>query len=305
MSQIGVENHVGSADTIHFVGRIVAGAYYDHQSVRIASNNRIRDVIRKKIEDIKFDAVEEKKEGIKEKKYTDKELIKFWDKLLSNGKIDKKEHRYMLRCLEISKESEKIEKKYQKAMMEYISTEPVYHGFLSKIRGIGPVLSANLIKEFGDCSKYTTLSRMWAHTGNQVINGKAPKRKKGENINYNPKLRTLTWKISDCLMKLNKGYYRMIYDTEKEKQLFREYKEGELFEIFGKPYKGTDIKLSKMHAHNRALRKMRKIFLSHYYECAKELSGQDASRIYVEGILGHEDLVNWKEAIEYEHDVEG
>lgn len=294
-------NETKENESIKFVGRIVAGAYYDMQQIRISTINRIRDVIRKKSEGIAFDEVEDKKK-IKdhEEKYKDKELPKYLDKMQKDGTITEKENKYIKRCIDIQHESEKIENKYKTAMMEYIGTEEVYIEFLEKVRGIGPVLSANLIKEFGDCSRYNNVAKLWAHTGNDVVGGVAPKKRKGEDLHFSPRLRTMTWKISDCLMKSNKGIYRGIYDTEKEKQFNRKYKPKELLDQYGKPYVLEDTQMSKMHAHNRALRKMRKLFLSHYWSCSRECAGLETQIPYAKDKLGHNNIITWKQALRRE-----
>lgn len=288
-------------ESIEILARVITNAYYDFQQVRIGSMNRVRDVIRKRIEGIGFNEVEKKKKKKDyHKKYTDTQLLAKLNKLVNDGNIDNEEYNYILKCWDIITESVKLEKKHKEIMEEFVSEKAVYNEFLNKIRGISFILSANLLKEFGDCSKYDTVSKMWAHCGQNVVNGKAPKRKKGENIAYNPKLKSMTWKISDSLLKQNKGFYRKIYNEEKNKQLNREYEKGYLEEKYGKPYKIEDVKISQGHAHNRALRKMRKIFLDHYWHASRELNGLPAEKNYVEGILRHEHIVNWREAIEME-----
>jgi len=287
-------------ETKKFVGRIVAGAYYDMQEVRKATKNRIRDVIRKKVEGIDFDEVEEKKEEDNyEQKYTDEQLFEEWKKLKEEGKITEEEFKYVNNSWEVANESEKIERKYKNQMMDYVKSEPIYTKFLQHVRGIGPVLSTNLIKNFGDCSNYDTVSALWKHTGNHVKNGKAPELRKGEEIEYSPRLRTLTWKISDCLMKSNKAIYRYIYDSEKKKQLAREYEKGKLAEKYN-GYDEEDTQLSKGHAHNRALRKMRKIFLAHFWAASRELAGLDTRESYVKEKLGHKNIITWKDALKEE-----
>lgn len=287
------------------MGRVVAGAYYDMQGVRIGTKNRIRDVIRKKIEGIPFDAVEEKKgeEETKETKYSDKDLLALFDECLKKGQVDQTEYDYTMRCWETADNSEKIEAQYKKTMEEYVKMEPIYTEFMQHIRGLGPVLSANLIKEFGYCEKYSTVSKLWAHTGNSVIGGKAPKKRKGEDLTFSPKLRTLTWKISDSLLKQNKSYYRSIYDTEKQRQLNREYAEGVLLEQFGKPYKSEETHLRLLHAHNRALRKMRKHLLDHYWVAARELSNQSVSAPFVSTFEGHQHIIDWRTAVKMEEET--
>ena len=288
-------------ESIKFIGRIVAGAYYDMQQIRISTINRIRDIIRKKLESVKFDEVEKKKkEKDYLKKYEDKNLPFYLKLLEKKNKITAKEGKYIEKCMEIQHESERIENKYKVAMLDYIKTEKVYTEFLEKIRGIGEVLSANLIKEFGDCSRYDNVAKLWSHTGNDVVGGVAEKKRKGVDLHFSPRLRTFTWKISDCLMKSNKGIYRTIYNTTKEGQLNREFKKGELLEKYGKPYKKETVKLSQGHAHNMALRKMRKLFLSHYWSCAREMAGLEVKSPYVEAKLGHKNIITWKDAIKRE-----
>lgn len=288
------------------IGRIIGIGYYSMQDVRKSIKNEIRDIVRKKAEEIKFDEVEEKKKDKKyDKKYNDNNLFLIWDDLLKKEKITQQEHDYLVECWELAKKTSSLENQYKTAMLEYVESEPVYVEFLAKIRGIAEVLSANLIKEFGDCRKYKTISSLWCHTGNHVLkSGIAPYPKK--NMRYDPKLKTMTWKISDCLMKANKGVYRQIYDREKRKQLEREYKEGELYNQYkdkyseGKGYKREDLHITRGHAHNRALRKMRKVFLANYWQAARELNGLDTegdSDLYIHGKGSHKHIIDWREAI--------
>jgi hypothetical protein len=277
------------------------------QQIRIGTLNRVRDVIRKKNEGIKFDVVEDKKteEDKKkqkfDKKYNDTNLPKLLESLLKTEKIKNDEYAYIEKCLSMTDKSKQVENQYERLMKEYIQLEPIYVLFLSKVRGIGDVLSANLIKEFGYCERYENVSKLWAHTGNSVLNGKSPKKRKGEDINFSPRLRTMTWKISDCLMKQNAGIYRQIYESEKNKQSERVFEKGELLEMFGKPYKEDSTKLLLLHSHNRALRKMRKMFLSHYWACSRELSGLSCRPLYVDEKLHHQNIITWKQALDMEN----
>ena len=334
-------------ESIKLMGRIIANSFYETQQIRISTMSRIRDVIRKKIEGIPFDQVEEKKQedDENEKSYTDEELLLYLKELLDKNSVTQQEYDYVLRCIEIAKESRKIENKYKKAMEEYVITESIYNRFLKDVRGIGIILSANLIKEFGYCENiifdkkegkvigretgdkkefedalklynderlivqeeyrysmkgYSAVSKIWSHTGYTSLNGVAPRRRKGENVHFSPRLRTLLWKCSDCLMKSNKGLYRQIYTTEKQVQLAKTYPEGKLFELYGKPYKSEDTKLSKGHAHNRALRKIGQLFLSHYWACAREIKGLPTRSLYVQEKLGHTNIITWKKVLEME-----
>lgn len=271
-------------DSIKEAGRIIAGAYYDYQEVRVSSMNRIRDVIRKKNEGIEFDQVEEKKEEKKfDRKYNDKMLVKTLEKMHKEGKISEKEFEYLSKSLELAKASDKLEAKYKVLMMGYIEGEPIWKAYLSHVRGLGPVLSANLIKSFGDCSKYEHISSLWKHCGLHVVDGSAPKRKRGEKIDYNPKLRTMMWKIGDSFIKQNSPVFRQIYDSEKAKQMARTDE--------NKPK-------SKMHGHLRAMRKMVKIFLSTYWVASRELAKLPVSLPFVEEKLGHTGIITWQEVVD-------
>lgn len=341
-------------ESITLVGRIAVSSYYDYQKVRTATMNRIRDVIRKRNENIPFDAVEDKEEVKKyASKYSDEKLMPILNNLYNNNRITLKEFDYIKKCLVIIKESRQAEDKYAKMMKGFIEQEPVYNKFLSKIKGIGQVISANLIKEFGDCrvhiykkekgeddeketwilvakegdedfqaiyteailnldsgnykiKGYKNVSKLWAHTGNDVKeDGKPPKVKRGEIATYSPKLRTMTWKIGKWLVQQNKGFYRKLYDTEKENQLNRVYDQGYLKEKYGgKSYQNdTDVHLVQGHSHNRAMRKIRKIFLDHYFCASRELAGLPTAKNYVEGILGHVNIITWRDAIKMEDTI--
>jgi hypothetical protein len=287
---------------MRLIGRVVATGYYDMQQVRMGTKNRIRDIIRKKAEGIPFDKVEDKKEDGSpkhEKNYTDAELFELWKKLLVDKKITDDEYVYVQKCWEMAESTEKIEKSYKDQMMTFIKDRAVYQQFLSKIRGIGPVISAMLIKNFNNCERFETISALWSYTGNGVEGGKAPKVKRGEKSGFSPKLRAFTWNISESMVKLNKGIYRQIYDTSKQEAAALKFKPGELAERYGKAYKEEDVKLSKGHCHNRALRKIRKLFLAHYWAAARELAGLETKSPFAEK-LGHLNIITWRDAIRQE-----
>lgn len=286
---------------IDFMMKTLGNAYEDMQKIRVSTKHQIRDLVRRKAEGLKPNQKEEKKEDKKyEKKYADENIPKVLKQLLKNKKITKEEAKYIEKCLKIAIESEKLENKYKTAMLNSIKTKGIYMHFLKQIKGIGPVLAANLIKEFGDCSRFDTVAKLWSYTGNGVVGGKAPRKEKNKSLSYSPRLRTFTWKISDCLMKSNKGLYRDVYDSTKKGLMNKTFKKGELFKKYGKPYKKEDTKLSKGHIHARALRKMRKLFLSHYWSAAREEAGLDTRIPYVQEHLGHKGIITWQKALKKE-----
>lgn len=281
---------VKGEESIKMVGRLCSGAYDDSQRIRIETINRIRDVVRKIDKGIAFDQVEKKKkEKTFEKAYSDENLPLLLNKLATEKKISRKEHDYIEKTLDIAIGSRKIENEYKKKMMEFISFEPIYVGFLEKVRGIGPVLSANLIKNLEYCERFDTVSKLWSYSGLSVVQGEAVRRKKGEQVRYSPFLKTLMWKVGDCLVKSNKGTLRKIYDVEKARQMKRlETEKGD----------GGTVPKSKMQTHLRAMRKVEKIFLACYWEKSRMIVGLPVENPYVlDKFPKHTHKVGWKDVI--------
>jgi len=291
---------------LKYVGRIISGAYYDYQEVRKSMMNRIRDIIRKKAEGIPFDAVEEKQEDKNfDKKYSDNKLL---DTLaLIKDELSDGEYEYMTKIFSLTEEAKKMERQYKKVMQEYITSEIIYRAFLQHIRGISTILSANLIKEFGYCEKYKYVSSLWKHCGFDVQDGVAPRRKSGERITYNPRLRTLGWKIADSMVTQRTPLYRELYEAEKQRQLEKEYpkgylaskynyikRDGKLVEVYDK----EDTKLKQWHANKRAMRYIAKMFLEHYFVASKKLTGQEVTKAWIIEHGGHKDYISWEDAVE-------
>jgi len=279
------------------IGRIVAGAYYDHQSVRTASMNRIRDVIRARVEGIDKSKPEAKKEKKSfDKKYADENLPKFLDELLAKQKLTNEEHEYLIRFLELAQNALKLENQYKTFMLQYVETEPIYTKFLKHIKGIGPVIACQLIRNFGYCEKFRHVSSLWKLCGLHVVDGKAPKRQKKQKTDYSPRLRAFVWNIGQSFLRAKTPCYYRLYLSFKEQEAAKEFPEGELAKIYGKPYTEKDTKLRPLHVHNRAKRKMEKIFLQHYWVCARELAGLPTDNPWAEKI-GHKKFITWKDAL--------
>jgi hypothetical protein len=225
-----------------------------------------------------MDKPEDKKER-KEylEKFKDKEILKYLKELETQNKIEKHENKYLSRLLEIAKETEKIEKSYKMLMDQYLQKEEIWYKWLKNIRGISSVLGSNLIKNFSYCENYEHVSSLWRHTGYDPDGAKGLRR--GEEIHYNPKLKTFIWKIGDSFIKQRTPVYRSVYDDEKARQL-------------GLMDNGNDnAPKSLLHADLRARRKMVKVFLQHYYLICRKLKGLDVSKPYQFDKLGHKHYI--------------
>lgn len=265
------------------IARIVAGGYEDHQEVRLAEMNRIRDLVRKLNEGIPFDQVEEKKEEKTfAKEYADKHLPSTIKKMLEEGKIDKHEFEYLSKMLELAMQALNLEKNYAKVMGKFIVPEPIWQEFFSQVKGIGPTISCQLLKEFGYFETFETVSAVWKVSGLDVRNGEAPKRTKGEKLDFSPRKKVLAWKIAESLIKHRSPIYKDIYDSDKARQLARE---------------DDNKPASLLHAHNRARRKVSKLFLSHYWEAARTIKELPTRKTYVEEKLGHKDIISYTDII--------
>jgi hypothetical protein len=289
-----------NGNTLRKAGRIIAGSYYDYQSVRKSGMNRVRDIIREKAEGLDKSKPEEKIEKDKrtfDKKYKDENLEKTLEEMAKTKKLTQEEYEYLEKFLDISEKAQKLENDYKNLMLAYVESEPIYNVFLHPIKGVGPVISARLIKSFGYCERYEHISSVWKHCGLHVVNGKAPKRAKGEKIEYSPELRSFIWNIGDSFIKQNSPVYREFYDQAKKQYQEVIFKPGELLEKYGKPYKDKDVHFKPLHAHNRAKRKMEKLFLSHYWMAARETAGLSVSEPYVQEKLGHEHIITWQSVV--------
>ena len=103
--------------------------------------------------------------------------------------------------------------------------------------------------------------------------------RRGQKIDFSPRLRVLAWKIGDSFVKQRTPYYRAIYDNEKARQLA-------LMEL-----KAENAPERPLHAENRARRKMSKQFLAHYWYVARSIKGLSVGQPYVAEKMGHKKIV--------------
>lgn len=244
---------------------LAVGGYYDHQKLRTAHMNRIRDLIRKENEGIPLDKVEDKKAVKKfDKKYRDEGLPGLLSQMEAEKRISVSEVSHITKLLGIAKTEHALESEYKEIIESWAGDSPVYTGFLKKTKGIGPVLGGGLLAVF-DVSKAKHISSFWAYAGLHVIEGKAPRRKKGEKLNYSTQARTLCWKVSDSFIKQRTTPYREIYDRVKAEETAKLKDSG----------KGW-----KLHADLRARRRMVKQFLADFWVYWRKAEGLPVSPPY-------------------------
>jgi hypothetical protein len=275
------------------LGRLVVTSFSEFQGQRIALMSMMRDVIRRKDLGLAFDETEKKveKEDKKyEKDYADEFLKPKIALMRKEGKLTEQEEKYISEVMEAIERVKEQENEFRKLLPQYIEQEPIWTEFLQHIKGVSFVLASNLLMLFGYCDGKKedgtdicpTISSLWQYSG---IGSPDQKKKKGVKISYNPKAKVLLWKIADSFIKQNTPIYRDIYDTEKEKQ----------FQILSQ---NKEEKAVKMHSHLRAMRKMAKIFESHYWLCAREMKGLPVSQPYIAGKGNHTHIITWRQVVE-------
>jgi hypothetical protein len=177
------------------------------------------------------------------------------------------------------------ERRMVKHLRPYMRDMPIYRDFLSRVRGISEKLGYQLIGLIQPIGDFATVSKLWAYSGWHCDkDGKAARRKKGVQSNWNDKLKVVSFQAAECFMKAG-GPYRELYDTYRERDVA---KNGEP----RKAVKGRLIQFTKMHYHKRALRYVAKMFLSHIWQAWRELEGLEVRGPYVIEHGGHSTLMS-------------
>ena len=182
----------------------------------------------------------------------------------------------------------KLEKKILKAIEPEVEKYPIWQ-WLKQIKGIGPATAAGLIGPIDKLGieNFNSASSLNHYCGLHIVDGRAAKLERGKALDWNPQMRSLLIGIvGPNFLKQHTPLYCDIYYREKERQLAIEYPLGELAAKY-KGYKESDTHLTKGHAHNRALRKMVKLFLSHSWEVWRRMEGLPIREPYAIEYLGH------------------
>jgi hypothetical protein len=248
--------------------RLLVETYYDYQKGRIAYNNRLNRFPR----DIR--------------------------KIIENETDFKS----------IAKNMMSLEKLLINAMKSELKNDELYTKILSRIKGIGVVLSAALIawlcreRDFTIANSHPMLNQIKKLPYAKItkVNEKlsrvilppvldvakypsdlykycglipGSRKVKGEQVNYNPKLKTLFWKIARQILMAGKSYYCIMYNKEKSK--------------FLKKYKSVKKGSAKMLAHLTALKKIERHLALTIYLAYKHINKQEKHLPYPIEVLGH------------------
>lgn len=116
------------------------------------------------------------------------------------------------------------------------------------------------------------------------ILGHADRRQKGMQTGYNPRAKTLAWKIGESFVKQNadKSGYRGIY------QRMRELVESRPCNKVHRDERKRVIPCFDAHKFAKAKRLTVKMFLAHYYMVGRTMAGLPISNPYAFGMMGHD-----------------
>ena len=143
--------------------------------------------------------------------------------------------------LEQEKQLKLLERHYEKGVIKYWQgNSESRHHWAIQIFGVGDISISKILSEI-DWDKTPSVPALWAYAGfaPEQVKGK------GKKANWNQRLKAYCYQLVDCFIKQRTPKYRELYDVEKQKQMDNGIKRG--------------------HAHNRAIRKVAKVFLRDLY----------------------------------------
>ena len=227
-------------------------------------------------------------------------------------------------------EAKTFENKIKKRLDSEVVNYKLYDKYLQHIQGIGSILSAGLIANIGDISKFDTISKLWMYAG-LGFNKFCPEcehptyvtveyEDREGNITKGKKLKPFencpecNHKTTPIIQKRTKGYqdnwsprlrvlcWKLGSSFVKQKAAKSGYRR--IYESFRRddtefhPTKVKEngkTKYNDGHMYNRAVRKTVKIFMSHLWITWREMEGLEVKAPYVEKVLGHDIIKPFKD----------
>lgn len=117
---------------------------------------------------------------------------------------------------------------------------------------------------------FANISSWWHYLGLHTVNGKKPRKKKGQVHDWNDKGREMAFQIGDQFIKKNGDHlYRQFYNKQRAKR------------------DRTHPDATKLHKMNMARNETGKLFLAHFWQVARTLDGLPVTAPYAQTILGH------------------
>ena len=190
---------------------------------------------------------------------------------------------------------------FKEMLAEKVRDDPIWENWLSQVKGVDYLLAGEVIGGFENALRpnenlgqhFQSVSQMWAFSGLDVKNGKAPRLIPGKKASFNTELRSiLVGRLGKSLI-LAGGEYYEYYKEQKQRLVARYNREGikiipasKLPTKKGKRYEPEGV-IARGHLDYQARRKMIKLFVAHLWEVARTIEGLPAGSIHVFETLHH------------------
>lgn len=190
----------------------------------------------------------------------------------------------------------RLERQALKEVSGLLAHFPIADWILSQ-RGIGPTMAGVIVSSF-DIERAQTASALWAVSGLNVVEGRAPRPIKGEKLRYNAWLRTKMVGVMASNFLKTGSPWREHYDNYKHRKESQIMPVCQACEGSGRKGKEPCVNCaggkapapwgkSPGHRHNAALRYMVKMFLAELYVQWRTVAGLPVRPPYQAEYLGH------------------
>lgn len=115
------------------------------------------------------------------------------------------------------------------------------------------IMAASFVAYSGGFDRFPTVASLWHYYGQHVVDGAAPKRKKGQNIDWNPRGRVMLYQLASTIIKNRKNPWRAVFDEYRAQ------------EIAMHDTKHPGCKHKDGHSTSRAMRKMVKEIVKQFF----------------------------------------
>lgn len=147
---------------------------------------------------------------------------------------------------------------------------PIFNALVG-LKGVGAISAAKVLADI-DITRANTISALWRHAGYGVVNGARERYEKGESAHFNRRLKIACRLVGESFLKSRSPYADIYYSAKQH-------------------YAATHPEWIPAHAHNAALGKMIKLFLSHLWQVWRELEGLPTREPYASEHLRHENIM--------------
>lgn len=170
----------------------------------------------------------------------------------------------------------------EKALLGLLLKNPLWCGYLQKVRGVSVLTASKLMYLTGDVTRFIQPSKLVKYCGLATGENGVDKLRRGEEAHYKPELKALVLGVIAPNLLKSGSQYRVVYD-ERRKRTEQSHADW-----------GTNPKTKKegykAHYHADAQRVMAKRFVVEYWKAGWLAVGKDVpTKPYPVAILGHDE----------------